>query len=871
MPKNEVEPLLQDAEAGGGGGSSADAPSTHKTILGTEVVQDDADWQYCIVFNRVMTESQVQKPMDILQDIFTDRVQENWADSNPTFWEHANGDTIDRSILAKNVWEKVTEILSGASCGFTLGYKPTLDKEKILLLFKCDNEDTTQQLAERMEMKVPLTPEAYTVKGMECPTVEQTFGQWIGWNTKQPPFAPLHMRYDVSTAATFNATTKQRVRKSRETLDRILSGWNPNDGISHGRIRRLMRLEDIRSAVFAMLVEEMEEYELKDPVEFKKRQEIFTAMNVVFEKEKKDRAASMAALSTDAERFQARKRLWSYPEYLRVEQFNDVKLYQDFSQLMILRLIKHRIAYFMDLAALEKHGFIDSVFAVHHKHETEKLSENWGSLRPAAFVQWPGIQMDDDIRDYFGEEVAFFFNWLSYMTRMLVFPALLSIVNSTAAYFLDGKSAEHIEELSAFAICCWVAYLTASYARVCTTNNILWGMTGYNDKGLQRPSYEPLDRGSLKETAIRLLHWVLVLIVVGWTVFAAAQISAFRQWALRKVEEKSEEKMSLLITSIDYQTASKIGLYLVTLNIKIMNFVWSSVSPKIAEKENWRTDQKLKNAQVSKTFMVKCVVYYYPFFYLAFVRDWVEGCEGDECVHELKSNLAVFIITHIFTVIANVLVQIAMTWWSEYKLKQKLAEVPKDEERKLSYVEAQAMRPAYSGDTDDYMELSISLGFISMFSVVFPLCALMSLVTNLVELRVLAFRMLRVVRRPLPRGQEGIGAWRGIMQNITYLACITSVGLLVCTTPRARTMKSLDQLKWFTIFEHMMIAFVYFLESLVPEKSLANERILEAHDAAESKIFAADSTPVKATKTNVTCLKPGCDDVTPGRLPVAKS
>merc|ERR1719198_464628 len=79
-----------------------------------------------------------------------------------------------------------------------------------------------------------------------------------------------------------------------------------------------------------------------------------------------------------------------------------------------------------------------------------------------------------------------------------------------------------------------------------------------------------------------------------------------------------------------------------------------------------------------------------------------------------------------------------------------------------SYLEAQAKCPPYAGDTDDFMELVLSLGFVMMFSVIMPLMALLALLSNLLEMRLLAYRMTNVNQRPAPRGQEGIGAWQSI-------------------------------------------------------------------------------------------------------------
>lgn len=68
--------------------------------------------------------------------------------------------------------------------------------------------------------------------------------------------------------------------------------------------------------------------------------------------------------------------------------------------------------------------------------------------------------------------------------------------------------------------------------------------------------------------------------------------------------------------------------YLVTLNIKVVGFLWASLSPWLSEQENFRTDAELKSAMVLKLFAVKFVIFYYPFIYTLFIQPNMEGCDG---------------------------------------------------------------------------------------------------------------------------------------------------------------------------------------------------------------------------------------------------
>jgi len=355
-----------------------------------------------------------------------------------------------------------------------------------------------------------------------------------------------------------------------------------------------------------------------------------------------------------------------------------------------------------------------------------------------------------------------------------------------------------------------------------------------------------------------------VVVFIAETIWAAGRIAHFRQFALKHPDRHSRMLFGVRVSN---ELAAKAGLFAVSANIKIVDLAWTMLAPWVAEYENWRTDLQLKNSIVTKSFLVKCVVYYYPFFYLAFVREFVEGCEGTECVDELKKNLSVFIIVHIVSVIANILVQIAMTAWAEYSAHQK-AQANSSEpgtQAAYTYVQAQAHRPAYAGDTDDYMELTIMLGFISMFSVIYPLCAFMAFVSNLFEIRILAFRMCRVERRPIPRGQDGIGAWLTVMRFVTYLSCVTAVGLIVFRLRPLKTWSEEHQLQTFIIAEHTMLVAVYMITKCIPAKSNTDQCVLEANETAEARMSAGDAKLVQAATTVLVCLKKGSEDITPGK------
>merc|ERR1711968_365203 len=103
------------------------------------------------------------------------------------------------------------------------------------------------------------------------------------------------------------------------------------------------------------------------------------------------------------------------------------------------------------------------------------------------------------------------------------------------------------------------------------------------------------------------------------------------------------------------------------------------------------------------------------------------------------------------------------------------------------------------------MELILSLGFVMMFSVVLPIMTLLALLSNMLEIRLLAYRMANVLRRAEPKGQEGVGAWSSIVQVISTFAVVCNVGLACFSMHPIKDQDLTVQLGLFLLMEHVML------------------------------------------------------------------
>ena len=73
------------------------------------------------------------------------------------------------------------------------------------------------------------------------------------------------------------------------------------------------------------------------------------------------------------------------------------------------------------------------------------------------------------------------------------------------------------------------------------------------------------------------------------------------------------------------------------------------------------------------------------------------------------------------------------------------------------------------GTLDDYLELFLQFGYVSLFSSAFPLAALWALLNNITEIRTDAFKLCCIFRRPFAEAVSSIGAWQVNVHKLSLI------------------------------------------------------------------------------------------------------
>lgn len=73
------------------------------------------------------------------------------------------------------------------------------------------------------------------------------------------------------------------------------------------------------------------------------------------------------------------------------------------------------------------------------------------------------------------------------------------------------------------------------------------------------------------------------------------------------------------------------------------------------------------------------------------------------------------------------------------------------------------------GTFDDYLELFLLFGYVSLFSCVYPLAAVLVVLNNITEVYSDAFKMCHVFKRPFADPAADIGVWQVKCTNTVHL------------------------------------------------------------------------------------------------------
>ncbi|KAJ8932618.1 hypothetical protein NQ314_014548 [Rhamnusium bicolor] len=236
-------------------------------------------------------------------------------------------------------------------------------------------------------------------------------------------------------------------------------------------------------------------------------------------------------------------------------------------------------------------------------------------------------------------------------------------------------------------------------------------------------------------------------------------------------------------------TGSKV-LRLAVTGSAVFFMFYHKLAINLTNLESPRTQTEYEDSYTFKIFLFEFMNFYSSLIYIAFFKgrffDYpgdtisrkseffrVKGdvCDPAGCLSELCIQLSIIMIgKQIFNNFVELFNPAFYNWWRWRTHRSNT----KDLNRKHTRWEEDyhLQDPGRLALFDEYLEMILQYGFVTLFVAAFPLAPLCALLNNIAEIRLDAYKMVTQARRPLAERVEDIGAWYGILRAITYAAVL---------------------------------------------------------------------------------------------------
>ncbi|KAF9425092.1 hypothetical protein BGZ94_007854 [Podila epigama] len=452
--------------------------------------------------------------------------------------------------------------------------------------------------------------------------------------------------------------------------------------------------------------------------------------------------------------------------------------------------------------------YVESVLPLHDKAFNKAWLRSWST-------KWIVDHKDlTVVRDHFGEKVAYYFEFLQFYFQWLAVPTGLGIL---VHYF--GSSFSVFYGVS---VILWSIIFTESWKRREKELALWWGVRHVSKTEMRRPAFkgdtlavDPVT-GETTPFFSPYRRWTRKLagipVILGGALALAAVISTVFG---------IEVFLTIYYDGYLKEVLIYVPMILYSLAIPNVAAICKSVARQLTEYENYETRGSHEYHLMQKVFIFNALTSYMSilltaYIYIPFGPQVITTCQSYGLpfakatidTHMLQNRLKAFMIT---TQAISFATETIVPWLTRramvgaVKVQKKVASRKQrdnngsssDEEdtksdsatvsvvgqdspeakRFLNRVQKQAALPEYDVN-EDYAEMVLQFGYVSLFSVIWPLTGLCAFVNNWVELRSDAAKISYNARRPIPSRTDTIGPWIDNLQAISWFSSLTNASIL---------------------------------------------------------------------------------------------
>ncbi|XP_065833339.1 anoctamin-10-like [Oscarella lobularis] len=474
-----------------------------------------------------------------------------------------------------------------------------------------------------------------------------------------------------------------------------------------------------------------------------------------------------------------------------------------------------------------KPPLIEFIKPMHESKEKRREIENavvWGK-----FV--PNKAEINQIRDYFGEEVALYFVWIAFMAKMMLLPAALSLV----WYFFRYGNIDIVKDpfmpIFAALMALWSILYLVLWRCHCSEFAFWWHTYDYRRVEEPNPNFEGvMRRDPVTDKMVKYFSFAqrlrryFVSFAVMLVMVALAVLTMIVSLNLNGyvTMEKSPIYIRFLASF-----AAPGGLFALdspyygwiipafghTIFIGLLNAQYKKVAAICTDFENHRSMDDWRNSLIGKRVIFEALNCFIAPLYITFYQMDVAALR--------RQMMRLFACDEIRRVVTETGLPFLTGQVKQLDVEKKKGGAG------IKVTKTNMLEDESMSDYEqfaDYLEMVIQFGYVTLFAAALPAAAIVSILFLMIETRSDMWSLLHAHCRPRVRRACDIGVWYYVMFAMVALSMLTNSFIVFVSSdqmdywlPRSGDNFSHDLIKAFSV-EHVLVFLALLAHAYLPSQ-----------------------------------------------------
>jgi len=260
-----------------------------------------------------------------------------------------------------------------------------------------------------------------------------------------------------------------------------------------------------------------------------------------------------------------------------------------------------------------------------------------------------------------------------------------------------------------------------------------------------------------------------------------------------------------------------IASLVLALQVELFNYVYDIFSYHITLWENHEKLSQFENSLIVKEVVFRTINSFLALFYISFIKEWVEGCQQDNCFYEVEiqiyMNLLANFLVHVFLFVVRIL----FYKWNKRGIKNSFKK-----RENLNFDPHTIYHLKACEEIDHilvpYIDILILFGNLVFFSVAAPLSPFIVFILLYLYKFMDNYSVIYLANSLKIEQSKGIEIYKKVFLIYCFAGIMISMSLVLFTNPTFSEVSSIDRFITLAVFENFILLVLYFVNlNFLPE------------------------------------------------------